>query len=42
MTLCILQQAGKADFEMLEKKAMEWGEPKVLSSKQVLENPKDL
>ncbi|KAJ0113630.1 hypothetical protein Patl1_02578 [Pistacia atlantica] len=25
----ILYQAGKADFEYLEKKAMEWGEPKV-------------
>lgn len=28
-------QAGKADFEYLEKKAMEWGEPKVPSAKQV-------
>lgn len=28
-------QAGKGDFEMLEKKAMEWGEPKVPSAKQV-------
>ncbi|TXG61022.1 hypothetical protein EZV62_012385 [Acer yangbiense] len=29
-------EAGKADFEMLEKKAMEWGEPKVPSAKQEL------
>lgn len=29
-------QAGKADFEYLEKKAIEWGEPKVPSGKQVL------
>ncbi|KAB2083806.1 hypothetical protein ES319_A05G293300v1 [Gossypium barbadense] len=29
-------EAGKADFEMLEKKAMEWGEPKVASAKQEL------
>lgn len=28
-------QAGKADFEYLEKKALEWGEPKVPSGKQV-------
>lgn len=31
------QQAGKADFEMLEKKAKEWGEPKVPSAKQVMQ-----
>lgn len=31
----VLQQAGKADFELLEKKALEWGEPKVPSGKQV-------
>ncbi|KAH9806044.1 Xylose isomerase [Citrus sinensis] len=31
-------EAGKADFEMLEKKAMEWGEPKVPSAKQVIHN----
>ncbi|XVF24410.1 hypothetical protein REPUB_Repub13aG0125500 [Reevesia pubescens] len=31
-----LIEAGKADFEMLEKKAMEWGEPKVSSAKQEL------
>ncbi|RZC73783.1 hypothetical protein C5167_049264 [Papaver somniferum] len=29
-------EAGKADFEALEKKAMEWGEPKVGSAKQEL------
>ncbi|KAK8677427.1 hypothetical protein V6N13_142965 [Hibiscus sabdariffa] len=29
-------EAGKADFEMLEKKVMEWGEPKVASAKQEL------
>ncbi|KAJ8439559.1 hypothetical protein Cgig2_024146 [Carnegiea gigantea] len=29
-------EAGKADFEYLEKKAIEWGEPKVLSGKQEL------
>ncbi|PKI79542.1 hypothetical protein CRG98_000017 [Punica granatum] len=29
-------KAGKADFEMLEKKAKEWGEPKVPSAKQEL------
>ncbi|PPD74082.1 hypothetical protein GOBAR_DD28988 [Gossypium barbadense] len=29
-------EAGKADFEMLEKKAVEWGEPKVASAKQEL------
>ncbi|KAJ7955751.1 xylose isomerase family protein [Quillaja saponaria] len=29
-------EAGKADFELLEKKAMEWGEPKVASGKQEL------
>ncbi|KAK4777957.1 hypothetical protein SAY87_018144 [Trapa incisa] len=29
-------EAGKADFKMLEKKAMEWGEPKVPSAKQEL------
>ena len=35
--LCIIPfpQAGKADFEFLEKKAIEWGEPKVPSGKQV-------
>ena len=32
----IFGQAGKADFEMLEKKAIEWGEPKVPSAKQVI------
>ncbi|KAK4772106.1 hypothetical protein SAY86_013881 [Trapa natans] len=32
-------EAGKADFEMLEKKAMEWGEPKVPSAKQELDEP---
>lgn len=32
-------QAGKADFETLEKKAMEWGEPKVPSAKQVISLP---
>ena len=32
-----LIQAGKGDFEYLEKKAMEWGEPKVPSAKQVFE-----
>lgn len=32
------QQAGKADFELLEKKAMEWGEPKVPSAKQVIQH----
>ncbi|KAG5563748.1 hypothetical protein RHGRI_000076 [Rhododendron griersonianum] len=31
-----LVEAGKADFELLEKKAMEWGEPKVPSAKQEL------
>ncbi|CAO2823015.1 unnamed protein product [Amaranthus hypochondriacus] len=31
-----LIEAGKADFEFLEKKAMEWGEPKVPSGKQEL------
>ncbi|KAA3453487.1 xylose isomerase-like [Gossypium australe] len=31
-----IEVAGKADFEMLEKKAMEWGEPKVASAKQEL------
>lgn len=31
----LFQQAGKADFELLEKKAMEWGEPTVASAKQV-------
>lgn len=31
-----LWQAGKADFEMLEKKAMEWEELKVPSAKQVI------
>ncbi|KAK5826682.1 hypothetical protein PVK06_021608 [Gossypium arboreum] len=31
-----LIEAGKADFEMLEKKAMEWGEPTVASAKQEL------
>ncbi|KAM3220694.1 xylose isomerase [Capsicum annuum] len=29
-------EAGKADFELLEKKALEWGEPKVPSGKQEL------
>ncbi|XP_028791095.1 xylose isomerase-like [Neltuma alba] len=29
-------EAGKADFEFLEKKVMEWGEPKVPSAKQEL------
>ncbi|XP_022842364.1 xylose isomerase [Olea europaea var. sylvestris] len=29
-------EAGKADFDMLEKKAMQWGEPKVSSAKQEL------
>ncbi|XP_038699700.1 xylose isomerase [Tripterygium wilfordii] len=29
-------EAGKADFDFLEKKAMEWGEPKVPSAKQEL------
>ncbi|CAK9163359.1 unnamed protein product [Ilex paraguariensis] len=29
-------EAGKADFETLEKKAMEWGAPKVPSAKQEL------
>lgn len=29
-------EAGKADFEFLEKKALEWGEPKVPSGKQEL------
>ncbi|KAF5461779.1 hypothetical protein F2P56_017848 [Juglans regia] len=29
-------EAGKADFEMLEKKALEWGEPEVASGKQEL------
>lgn len=28
-------QAGKADFDYLEKKAIELGEPKVASAKQV-------
>jgi len=28
-------QAGKADFDYLEKKVKEWGEPKVASAKQV-------
>lgn len=32
-----LPQAGKGDFEYLEKKAMEWGEPKVPSAKQVMQ-----
>ncbi|KAJ0985003.1 hypothetical protein J5N97_003359 [Dioscorea zingiberensis] len=31
-----LIEAGKADFETLEKKAMEWGEPSVPSGKQEL------
>ena len=31
-----LIEAGKADFEYLEKKALEWGEPKVPSGKQEL------
>ncbi|CAN1228849.1 Xylose isomerase, partial [Linum grandiflorum] len=29
-------EAGEADFELLEKKALEWGEPKVPSAKQEL------
>ncbi|KAK7329832.1 hypothetical protein VNO77_24012 [Canavalia gladiata] len=29
-------EAGKADFELLEKKVKEWGEPKVASAKQEL------
>ncbi|KAJ4952933.1 hypothetical protein NE237_029765 [Protea cynaroides] len=29
-------EAGKADFEFLEKKVLEWGEPKVASGKQEL------
>ncbi|PWA76423.1 Xylose isomerase [Artemisia annua] len=29
-------EAGKADFDLLEKKAIEWGEPKVPSGKQEL------
>ncbi|KAJ4953528.1 hypothetical protein NE237_030360 [Protea cynaroides] len=29
-------EAGKADFELLEKKVLEWGEPKVASGKQEL------
>lgn len=28
-------EAGKADFNLLEKKVIEWGEPKVGSAKQV-------
>lgn len=31
-----LEQAGKGDFEYLEKKAIEWGEPRVPSAKQVI------
>lgn len=31
-------EEGKADFEYLEKKAKEFGEPKVPSAKQVLQN----
>lgn len=34
-TECMLPQAGKADFDFLEKKVKEWGEPKVASAKQV-------
>lgn len=30
------QQAGEANFELLEKKAIEWGEPNVPSAKQVI------
>lgn len=30
-----MKQAGKADFDLLEKKAIAWGEPKVGSAKQV-------
>jgi hypothetical protein len=30
-------QAGKGDFETLEKKVLEWGEPTVPSGKQVNE-----
>ena len=36
MHCCFLHQAGKADFDMLEKKAFELGEPKVASAKQVI------
>ncbi|XP_074589827.1 xylose isomerase-like [Curcuma longa] len=32
----VLIEAGKADFETLEKKSMEWGEPSVPSAKQEL------
>lgn len=31
----VFTQAGKADFDFLYKKAIEWGEPKVPSAKQV-------
>lgn len=31
-------QSGKADFETLEKKAIEWGEPSVASGKQVIDD----
>ncbi|CAA2980105.1 xylose isomerase [Olea europaea subsp. europaea] len=31
-------EAGKVDFDTLEKKAIEWGEPKVSSAKQILCN----
>ncbi|EOY19940.1 Xylose isomerase family protein isoform 4 [Theobroma cacao] len=34
--LSVIRKAGKADFEMLEKLAKEWGEPKVASAKQEL------
>jgi hypothetical protein len=34
-TGCGLKQAGKGDFETLEKKVLEWGEPTVPSGKQV-------
>lgn len=37
LILNFLCQAGKVDFETLEKKAMEWGEPKVPSAKQVIQ-----
>ncbi|KAK3004880.1 hypothetical protein RJ639_018299 [Escallonia herrerae] len=34
-----LIEAGKDDFELLEGKAMEWGEPEVLSAKQGVQIP---
>jgi len=33
--LYCFKQAGKGDFETLEKKVLEWGEPTVPSGKQV-------